>query len=517
MILYQSDVCIIGSGPGGSAAFHKLLTATNASVRLFETGPDLSGKKISKASKETKAPAWHHNSWSGNRFEPSVYANVGGASKFYAAALFRFREHDFEEQRYGDLVSPAWPFSYSDLEPFYCEAEALFNVHGRPEEISGAAPRSEPFPEGAIDHEPSVKLVAKQMANRNWDPLHTPVGIMDFDEEGRTAVLADAQNACLDPALAAFPGRGHLHADHRVTRLISDDPATGAIIAIEGITAENQPFRAEAKIFILAAGASHSPLLLQASNIRGAGRADLIGANYMYHTHTMVPVVDGDLAKTVYGKTLAFNRFYGAGEDRPGEPLGHVQIMGAMTSEIAMAYLPDQLSRFMPDDILNPILDNMILFLVSTEDLPLASNRIQQDDRGHIRLDYELTLLDEHAALVRQFCDDLRDSVKAAADLDEGGFLWDQTLIQPMPPLNALRNLDFFKSIKHASNAHQCGTLKMGDDPAQSVVDPEGKVWGMDNLYVTDASVFPSSAHVNPTLTIVANSLRVAAGLAAKL
>ncbi len=517
MILYQSHVCIIGSGPGGAAAFHKLLSITEASVNLFEAGPDLAGKQVSKASKATKSPPWYHNGWSGNRFEPSVYANVAGASKFYAAALFRFREHDFEAQNYGDLVSPAWPFSYADLEPFYCEAETLYNVHGTPEDDPGAAPRSQPYPAEAIEHEPSLALIAHEMDTRGWTPMQTPVGMHAFDPKARQAKLADAQNSCLEPALATYGDRGQLYSEHRVTRLICDDPKSGVIRAIEGITADDQPFRAEAEVFILAAGASHSPLLLQASHVHGQGRQDLIGANYMYHTHTMVPVIDSDLAKTVYGKTLSFNRYYGSGQAVAEAPFGHVQVMGAMTSELAMAYLPDKLSRFLPKNLFKPILDNMVMFLVSTEDLPLANNRIQQDDRGRIRLDYKPTLLEEHAALVRHFCDDLRESVQVAADMDESSLLWDATLIQPMPPLNALRNLDFFQSIKQASNAHQCGTLKMGDDPADSVVDPQGRLWGMANLYVTDASVFPSSAHVNPTLTIVANSLRVATGLAKSL
>ena len=245
----------------------------------------------------------------------------------------------------------------------------------------------------------------------------------------------------------------------------------------------------------------------------------MIGANYMFHQHTMVPLIDGDLAATTFAKTLCYNTYFGSGKNQGADPshaFGHVQIMGAMTPELLRAYVPARFRRWVPTWLLNRLSSNMVLFLVSTEDLPLLENRIEGTDPTALRLSYTPTLTRAHRHLVRKFATDLRRAARRIRPLDRRGFLGNITLVQPLPPVNWLRRLVFFRTLEFAANAHQCGTLKMGFNEADSVTDKDGRLWGMDNLYVTDASVFASSSHLNPSLTIYANALRVADGIAAE-
>ena len=502
------DICIIGSGPGGATAYYKLATTTDKDILLCEAGPDISHIKDRRGYAKTKEKPWRRRWGWLSRFSPSVYGNVGGASKFYAAALFRFGPEDFAAQAHGDQSSPAWPFTYDEIEPFYCEAEALFNVHGNEGDDPRNLPRSKPYPAPGVTSERPVAAVAEEMAKLGWDPFTTPVGIREFHED-RTAVTADAQNSCLE---CVTRQRAAIRANTRITRLIQG-PDNRIVAALA--TSNGEDIRIEADQFVLACGTTHSALLVQDSELQMKGRSDLVGANYMFHQHTLVPVIDDDLAPIKYAKTLAFNRYTAKISDDPDQPFGHVQIMGSMTPELIQAYAGGWARWALPRSWLRPLTSNMILFLVSTEDLPLASNRISRAPNGDVQVEYRPTLREQHHALVKKFCHDLKEATSKIPDLDKLTFPVHQTWTLGLPPLNWLKHISIFKNFRFASNAHQCGTMKMGDDPKTSVVAPDGHVWGIDNLYVTDASVFPSSAHFNPTLTIVANSLRVAKGMAA--
>ena len=502
----KAKICIIGSGPGGSAAFYKLATTTHNRILLCEAGPDIGSIENRKGYAVTRVPAWRALP-RGIQFRPSVYQNLGGASKFYAAALFRFSPSDFTETSYGSLTSPAWPLTYDDMEPFYAEAEALFNVHGNENDDKRALVRSQPYPALGIDSERPVQAVADEMAKLGWDPFTAPIGLASFDRKKRHAIPADAQNSCLE---RVDRQGAEILTSTVITRLIQGKD--GRIDAALGHS-QGVEIRLEAEQFILACGATHTALLVQDSDLGMAGRANLVGANYMFHQHTLVPVIDDDLAPVTYAKTLAFNRFAAKTSDDPAMPYGHVQIMGAMTPELVQAYAGGWARWLMPKTLIRPFANNMIVFLVSTEDLLLTQNRIGRDKNGRITLTYRPTLEEPHRALVRRFGADLKSATHAIPDLDRYAFPIHNTWTMGLPPLNWLKHLSTFQAFKFAANAHQCGTMKMGDDPADSVVAPDGHIWGIANLYVTDASVFPSSSHFNPTLTIVANALRVATGM----
>ena len=122
-------------------------------------------------------------------------------------------------------------------------------------------------------------------------------------------------------------------------------------------------------------------------------------------------------------------------------------------------------------------------WLAMTEDLPDPANRVTVTRDGRIRLDYHGNSLAPHHQLVRE-------------------------------AVRLFRRAGYWKVVTHMfkneNTTHQCGTLVFGDDPATSVLDPFCRAHDLDNLYVVDASFFPSSAAVNPGLTVIAQSLRVA-------
>ena len=113
----------------------------------------------------------------GKAFQPQVHYFVGGATKFYGAALYRLREQDFGELRHYDGISPAWPISYNDMEPYYGQAEELYQVHGiRGEDPSD--PPGGPYPFPPVSHEPRIQKLFDDLTAVGLHPFHSPNGIM---------------------------------------------------------------------------------------------------------------------------------------------------------------------------------------------------------------------------------------------------------------------------------------------------------------------------------------------------
>ena len=184
---------------------------------------------------------------------------------------------------------------------------------------------------------------------------------------------------------------------------------------------------------------------------------------------------------TVFQKTVAINDYYFGGPGTP-YPLGHIQSQGR-THGIMAKVVGDTLIPGIPLRAYDAWVSRGVDWLAMSEDLPHADNRVTVDRAGRIQLHYRPNNLSAHRRLVGE-------------------------------TRRMLRRLGFWKVMTHShksrNTTHQCGTLCFGTDPATSVLDPWCRAYDVENLFVVDASFFPSSAAVNPALTIIAQALRVA-------
>jgi choline dehydrogenase-like flavoprotein len=162
------DVIIIGTGAGGGTLANRL-AGSGKRVLLLERGGYLPREPQNWDSREVfvgerylSGEEWFDSD--GQPFRPHQQYFVGGNTKFYGAILFRLRERDFDEVQHYGGVSPAWPVSYQDLEPYYAEAEQLYLVHGERGEDPTEPPASGPYPYPAVSHEPRIQ----ELTTRSW-------------------------------------------------------------------------------------------------------------------------------------------------------------------------------------------------------------------------------------------------------------------------------------------------------------------------------------------------------------
>jgi choline dehydrogenase-like flavoprotein len=507
------DLIVIGSGPGG-ASLAQSLAPTGKHILLLERGDYLPRTRANWDAQTVFVDAAYQATdiWygrDGRQFHPGLHYYVGGNSKVYGAALLRLRERDFEEIRHQNGVSPAWPLKYADFEPYYAQAERLFHVHGQRGEDPNEPPASGPFPYPAISHEPAIQALSDRLSRSGLHPFHLPLGILLDEKDGKptpTSICircdafdgfpcpvngkADAQVICVDPALQAHPNLTLLTGAY-VERLQTD--ATGAAVSAVHVRRNGLTERYTADIVVVACGAlSSALLLLRSANDRhpnGLGNGSgQIGRNYMRHNQSVLMALMREPNETVFQKTLAVSDYY-FGADDWAYPLGLMQMCAAAHgAQIRGEALPQWLEWFpkMPFDVMAR---HAMAFWLSSEDLPHPDNRVFYDGE-RVVLDVTEANMEAHRRL----------RGKLELMLSDGG--------APVPLLE--RSLYLGKDIPIAGTAHQAGTARFGRDPATSVLDLDCKAHQLDNLYVTDASFFPSIGAVNPTLTIIANALRVA-------
>jgi len=507
------DVVIVGSGPGGGAMAWRL-AQTGRRILLIERGGYLPRERQNWDSQAVFNDARYQTTerWfdaEGRGFHPGLHYFVGGNSKVYGSALFRLRERDFGEIRHPDGVSPAWPLGYDAFEPFYQMAEELFCVHGQRGEDPTEPPCSGPYAYPPVSHEPRIAQLYDDLKREGRHPFHLPVGVLLDERDGAalphspcircdafdgypcaTNGKADAQIICVDPALERHPNL-ELWTGAYVDRLVTDARG-GAVAGVRGVR-DGAPFEVSGDIVVVACGALSSALLLLRSQCdahpRGlANGSGLVGRNYMRHNNTTVLTISRTPNPTRFQKTLGLNDFY-FGADDWDFPLGHIQMVGKSDgTQIEGEGLPEILQWF-PKAPFDWIARHSLDFWLTSEDLPRPENRIRYDG-DRVVLDLTQSNMEGHRRL-RQKLVDLCDK------LDIHPHLFD-------------RRLFLGKNVPIGGTAHQAGTLRFGADPATSVLDLDCKAHELDNLYVTDASFFPSIGAVNPTLTIVANALRVA-------
>jgi choline dehydrogenase-like flavoprotein len=507
------DVVIVGTGPGGGTMAWRL-AQTGKRILLIERGGYLPRERANWDSQAVFNDARYQakETWygaDGRSFHPGLHYFVGGNSKVYGAVLLRLREADFGEIRHPDGISPAWPLPYSVFEPYYQAAEELYHVHGLRGEDPTEPSASKPYAYPPLNHEPRIQDLFDGLKREGHHPFHLPVGVL-LDEDGTTARphspcircdafdgypcltngKADAQIICVDPALAAHDNLTMWTSSYVEKVLTSPD---GRSVIGLNVARDGAHETVSGDIYVVACGALSSALLfLRSANdahpnglANGSGQ---VGRNYMRHNNATILAVSKTPNPTRFQKTLGLNDFY-FGADDWDYPLGHIQMVGKSDgTQIEGEGLPEALQWF-PNMPFDAIARHSLDFWLTSEDLPLPENRIFYDG-DKVRLDLKETNMEGHRRL-KQKLHDLCNKLDIHPHLFE-------------------RRLYLGKDIPIGGTAHQAGTLRFGADPATSVLDTDCKAHELHNLYVTDASFFPSIGAVNPTLTIIANSLRVA-------
>jgi choline dehydrogenase-like flavoprotein len=506
------DIIIIGTGAGGGTLARKL-APSGKKILILERGdfvkrePDnWNPRAVNLDARYNTKEVWYDRD--GKPLHPHTNYNVGGNTKFYGAALFRMRKEDFGELRHYDGVSPAWPISYDDLEPFYDQAEKLYQVHGKRGEDPTEPPASSEYPHPAVSHEPRIKHLAEDFAAMGVKPFHVPLGIQ-IKENDRSSVCvrcatcdgfpcllnakSDAHVCGIEPALNF--SNVTLLTNSFVSRLETD--ATGNRVSAVQVERNGETERYSASFVVVSAGAINSAALLlrSANDLHPNGLAnssDQVGRNYMGHVNSVLLAVSKCPNPTVFQKTLAVNDFYFGTEDFP-YPMGHISFVGKLDGVTLSAGAPSITPGFTLEKMAKHSLD----FWLTTEDLPRPENRVTLDKDGNIVLSYTPNNVEAHKRLqgkLKQLMNNQRKCDVHGRECHQGLFS---------------RNLYLGQQIPLAGVAHQNGTCRFGTDPKTSVLDVNCKAHDLDNLYVVDGSFFPSSSAVNPALTIMANALRV--------
>jgi choline dehydrogenase-like flavoprotein len=507
------DVIVIGSGPGGASVAYRL-APTGKRILLLERGDYLPRTRANWDAETVFVNGTYQASetWygkNGKSFRPGLHYYVGGNSKVYGAALLRLRERDFDEIQHKDGISPAWPLKYEVFEPYYADAERLYHVHGRRGEDPTEPLSSGPFPYPPVSHEPRIQELNDTLTKSGLHPFHLPLGILLDETDGKptpTSICircdafdgfpcllngkADAQVMCVDPALKAHPNLSLLTGAY-VSRLATD--ASGKSVTNVFVDRNGDTEKYTADIIVVACGALSSALLLlrSASEKHPNGLAngsDQVGRNYMRHNQSILMALMLNANDTVFQKTLAIADFY-FGCDDWEYPLGLIQMCATSHgAQIRGEALPSWL-KWMPKMPFEEMARHSMDFWLSSEDLPRPENRIRYEG-DRVVLEITETNMEAHHRLKKKLKQIL---TKAGAH-----------------PLLMDRSLYLGKDIPIGGTAHQAGTARFGTDPLSSVLDLDCKAHQLDNLYVADASFFPSIGAVNPTLTIIANALRVA-------
>ncbi len=507
------DFIIIGSGAGGGTlAYH--LAPSGKKILLLERGPFVRREKENWNSLEVNARGRYNTKelWrnaDGSELHPHTNYYVGGNTKFYGAALFRLREEDFGEIQHHGGISPAWPISYDELEPYYAEAERIYHVHGMVGEDPTEPRRSGAYPYSAIRHEPRIEQLSEDFAAHGLKPFHTPLGVM-LDEanpqkspcircstcDGFPCLVnakADAHICCVVPALQ-HPNVTLL-TDAKVTKLETN--GTGREVRAVHVEREGAQEIFSADFVIVAGGAINSAaLLLRSANDKHpnglANGSDVVGRHYMGHVNSVLMALSKCPNPTVFQKTLSVNDFY-FGSPEWDFPMGHISFVGKLDGDTLKAGAPKVAPKWTLDLMGKHSLD----FWLTSEDLPDPNNRVTLNRDGEIVLQYQPNNEEGHKRLIKKL-EKLLNEQRACAmhghECHEGLFS---------------RNLFLGQRIPLAGVAHQNGTIRFGNDPTTSALDRNCKAHELDNLYVADASVFCSSGAVNPALTIMANALRV--------
>ena len=498
------DIIIIGTGAGGGTLAYRLANS-GKKILILERGSFLPREKENWDTVEVFQKDRYHTDevWYNKKskpFSPGTSYYVGGNTKVYGGALFRLRENDFEQVVHSGGISPEWCLKYRDFEPFYHEAEQLYQVHGRQGLDPTEPKRDRDYGFPAIAHEPRIQEIHDKLQQKGLNPFYLPLAIR-LNEVDRTLsacircdtcdgfpclvhAKSDADITCVRPSLNGE--NITLLTEAKVVKLHTNEAGTEVTGVETELAQETKLFTAD--IVVVACGAINSAiLLLRSANDKHpnglANSSDLVGRNFMKHQNGAIVGISTKPNPSKFQKTLAINDFYW-GEEGFDYPMGHVQMLGKVNKDMMAMDAP----KFAPGKALEDLASLSVDWWLTAEDLPDRHNRVRVAG-DQVFLEYTDNNTQAFDRLMKRW-------VSILKSIDCG-----ETII----PLS----LYFRKRIPLQGVAHQVGTCRFGEDPATSVLDINCRTHDVENLYVVDGSFFPSSAAVNPSLTIMANALRV--------
>lgn len=436
------------------------------------------------------------------RFVPFLGAGTGGSSALYGMVCERFFARDFTpRENFSDpgesTVPDAWPISYDQMSPWYSEAEKLLGVRGqhdplRPEAADANLPAAPPF---SVDNQPLVNY----LSGRGLHPYHLPMAC-EYTDDCTTCQTYLCPRACKNDGarngvLPAITEHGaQLLAQCRVLHLDADQNR------VQHVVCEQNGVRAnlKAKVVVLAAGALATPVLLLNSRSGDwpnglANGSDMVGRNLMRHLLEPMQIwPHPDSKVSAPNKEIGLNDFY----FWEGQKYGTVQSFGALPPVEWMTNRPGGQAKVLRlaspavHQVYKRVVSGGLVMAAIMEDLPYLDNRVlpsQQpgtDGRQRLRMQYRLrpNEIERRTTFLRQL----------------------KEVFRPF------RKLQLGSGKDNTNLGHVCGTCRFGSDPRSSVLDQNNRAHEVDNLYVVDTSYFPSSAGLNPSLTVAANALRVA-------
>jgi choline dehydrogenase-like flavoprotein len=503
------DIIIIGSGAGGGTLARQL-APSGKSILILERGDWLKREAqnwdadaVFVQNRYVSPDTWYDRH--GRPFQPQVHYFVGGATKLFGAALFRLRREDFGELRHHDGISPAWPISYEDLEPYYMLAEEMYHVHGLRGQDPTEPPASGPYPCHPVSHEPRLQHLFTDLTAAGYHPFHAPCAILLNEDnmaystcircqtcDGFPCLVhakADAEISAVRPALEF--SNVTLIRNAKALKLETNAAGTAVAQVVVDVAGEQDTFRGD--IVVVSCGAINSAkLLLMSANDKHpnglANGSDQVGRHYMFHNSQAVLAISREPNSTTFQKTLALNDFY-FGMDGFDYPMGNIQMTGKSLGPMYRGEKPFE-TALVPLGLLGEVARHAVDFWLTTEDLPDPENRVTVDKSGNLTLSYT-----PNNEVPRQR---LYDKFKSM--VSHLGMHPDRLI-----PRDIYMKID----IPIAGCAHQAGTCRFGRDPKASVLDVNCKAHELDNLYVVDTSFFVSIGAVNPSLTAIANAIRV--------
>ena len=522
------DVVVIGTGMGGSTVGHALakkgheVLFVEKGMFLFDDHDRGDGRR--PGSPDNSAEARMSRGWwplpvdgSTSFGDVSLFAplgcGTGGSTSVYAAQLERFAPCDFRPranfQDVPDSTLPeAWPVSYDDLDPYYAEAERALGVRGTRDPLH-------PDNGGALLPPPTLSPRDQDLFDSfvelGLHPYRSHVGCRYVEGcEGcggglcpRDCRTGDAGRSFLMPALQNHGARILTECD--VTRLEADASRVTEVHCVH----DGGELRLRGRIVILAAGAFMSPVVLLRSKSASwpdglANSSGLVGRNLMLHASDFVAVRPRQqLSDEGQGKSISFNDFY----LHNGVKLGTLQTVGFTINWRHVLYFLHLQAGKNPKPwlkLVRPLYRPMAfigarffskakVFASIIEDLPYHHNRIVLDPEASNGMRFEYEYPGELAQRTQLFYEKLRSTLGPGHELVS---------------LSDANNINY---------GHVCGTCRFDDDPSSGVLNRNNRAHDLENLYVVDASFFPSSGGTNPSLTIAANALRVAEAIHLRL
>ncbi|MFL0800344.1 MAG: GMC family oxidoreductase [Agarilytica sp.] len=511
------DVVIIGAGMGGGTAAYVLANAGLKVLVLDKGAANFDGDEESVSIEpNSEAQQYINGKWPTqirtkiNGADHDMWAplgcGMGGSSLLYAAALQRFRRSDFEHRKAPNGEHIGWPFSYEEVEPYYQRCEQLFSVRGTPDPLEKNVSCSLNPPPAMCEQDQHFFGLFKAAG---YNPYRLHVGVKyekDCGECGghicKRSCKRDAYNSCIVPALSSNNVYVAEYAD--VQKLDTENKSISTIHVMQ----KNKRFEISGKIVVLSAGAYFTPTLLLKSSSNSmkdglANSSKQVGKNLMFHASDYLGIWPQKKCSRIGpNKTIAIRDLYELNGEKAGEiqSTGLAADFGLIMYSLRLLFDQSKLSKLkplrhflrIPAYIASKLYGEATVFTTIVEDFPYSENRIVVDDTAPSGMRFEYTIHEELKNRVASMRHHMRHQMKNLRVL----------------PLNLTVNLNY---------GHPCGTARAGEDPATSVVDKDCKAHDLDNLYIVDASIMPTSGGTNPSLTIAANAMRVAEKIAQRL